>query len=162
LLLARIHYGFLPTRGTFMLDFVFVAMFAIVLTLLISIYLVRRGKQFRWHRKIQLLTATILLVTIVAFEIDMRFFADWNELARPSAFYDSGWVHRALFIHLVFAVPTPFVWAYAIVMALRNFSPDPAPGRYSRRHRVWGWLSAMMMFATALTGWVFYVLAFVC
>ena len=109
-----------------------------------------------------LITAFILLITIVAFEIDVRFLVDWNELAKPSAFYDSGWVHRCLGIHLAFAIPTPFVWIYAIVMALKHIPADPQPCRYSPQHKRWGWISAIMMFGTAFTGWVFYVLAFVC
>ena len=153
--------GFLPTRGTFMLDFVFVAMFAIVLILGVSIYLVRKKRLFRIHKKIQLITAAILLIAIVAFEIDVRFFVDWNTLASESEYYESGWVHRALYIHLMFAIPTPFLWIYTIIKALRNFPSDPQPNHYSPRHRFWGWLSTIAMVMTAVTGWIFYLMAFV-
>jgi uncharacterized membrane protein YozB (DUF420 family) len=159
--LADNHFGFLPTRGTFMLDFVFVAMFLIVLTLGISIYLVRQKRKFQLHKRIQLVTALVLLITVVAFEIDVRFFVDWKELAKPSRFYDSGWVHRSLWIHLIFAVPTPLIWVYTIVMALRRFPDPPQPSDDSPHHKRWGWVSAIMMCATAATGWVFYVLAFI-
>ena len=144
-----------------MLDFVFLAMFAIVLVLSFSIVLVRRKKRYRLHKRIQIATALILLVTIVAFEIDMRFLTDWRELAEPSRYYASGAVGWSLAIHLLFAVPTPFVWIYTMIMALRNIPRDPQPCSYSGKHRFWGWLSAIMMYLTAATGWVFYILAFV-
>jgi len=161
LIIAQTHFGFLPTRGSIMLDFVFLAMFAIVIVLTFSIYLVRSKKKFRLHKRIQIGTAIVLLVTIVAFEIDMRFITAWRVLAEPSSLYASGAVDWSLAIHLLFAIPTPFVWVYTIVMALKKIPADPQPCEYSTTHRRWGWISALMMYATAVTGWVFYVVAFV-
>ncbi|MDG2012266.1 MAG: DUF420 domain-containing protein [Pirellulaceae bacterium] len=160
MVMAQLQGGFLPTRGTFMLDFVFIAMFLIVLILGVSIFLVRKKRLFRLHKRIQLLTAAILLAAIIAFEIDVRFFTQWQELAKPSRFYEQGWVHWALGVHLVFAIPTPFIWIYTIVMALKNFATDPQPNNYSPKHKFWGWVSTVFMVLTAATGWVFYLMAF--
>lgn len=143
-----------------MLDFVFVAMFGIVAVLSFSIYLVKQKQKFRLHKRIQIATAIVLLVTIVAFEVDVRFITAWRQLAEPSAFYDSGAVDWSLAIHLMFAIPTPFLWIYTMVMALKRIPKEPGPCEYSPTHRRWGWISALMMFGTAVTGWVFYILAF--
>ena len=142
-----------------MLDFVVAAMLGIVLLLAYSIYLVRVKRRYTLHKRLQLGMGLVLLATVLAFEIDVRFFTDWEELAKPSPFYDSGVVTASLIVHLCFAVPTPLVWIYVIVRALRNYPSPPTPGKHSRAHRRDGWLAAIGMFMTAITGWVFYYLA---
>lgn len=152
--------GFLPTRGSVMLDFVFLAMFAIILVLGISIYLVRYRRMFELHKQIQVISGIVLLVAVVAFEIDVRFFTDWQALAEPSSFSPTT-IRTLLWIHLAFAVPTPFLWVFVIWHGLTKFSDPAEPGPYSRIHIFWGWLAAIGMLLTAVTGWVFYYAAFV-
>lgn len=154
--------GFLPTRGSFMLDFVFTAMIGIIVIMAVSILLVRFQRKYQLHKRIQITLGIVLLFAVGAFEIDMRFFTNWRELAAPSRFYASGTVFTSLCIHLAFAIPTPFVWAYVIVAAMRRFPKQVVPNEYSPRHIIWARLAAILMTLTALTGWVFYVLAFVC
>ncbi|MCH2180452.1 MAG: DUF420 domain-containing protein [Mariniblastus sp.] len=152
--------GFLPSRGSLMLDTVVCAMFLVLLVLGISIYLVRSRREYRAHRAIQISLALILAVTVIAFEIDIRFFTDWRSAAEQSPFSASGLVDVSLWVHLAFAIPTPFIWAYVLFGAVLRFRP-PEPGSYSRFHRTWGWIASLAMLMTALTGWVFYYLAFV-
>ena len=161
LLFSLLANGFLPTRGSFMLDFVFVAMFAVSAVMIASILLVRLRKQYQLHRSIQTALAIVLAVTVALFEIDVRFMIDWRELARPSAFYESGLVDWALWVHLAFAIPTPLVWGYVVVQALRKFPKPAHPGVHSRAHRFWGRIAAGLMLMTAITGCCFYWLAFV-
>ena len=78
--------------------------------------------------------AIVLLVSLVAFELDIRFFSNWGELAQASPFYESGLVQKMLAFHLMFAIPTPFLWAWVIWRALRRFPVDPQPGPHSREH----------------------------
>ena len=91
----------------------------------------------------------------------MRFFTDWRECARLSPHYDSGVVDWSLVIHLIFAIPTPFVWGFVIVLATKRFRNGFEQGEFNRFHRISGRIAAAMMLATAVTGWVFYYLAFV-
>lgn len=153
--------GFLPTRGSIMLDFVFTAMFGIVLILAASIYLVRSTQKYDLHKWIQIISGAVLLLTVIAFEVDMRFFTDWKALAKPSPYFEGGIVHISLYIHLLFAVPTPFLWIYVIVTGLRKFPAPAAPNEHSASHKFWAWPAAIGMFMTAFTGWIFYYLAFV-
>lgn len=157
--------GFLPTRGSFMLDVVFLAMFLIVAVMLFSIYLVRYLRKIELHRKIQIVLATVLAVAIIAFEIDVRFLTDWRKLAEASPFYENGTVDFWLWFHLLFAIPTPFVWIYVIVMAVRKFQSSPGGvgqfGDYAATHRLWGRIAAVLMIMTAVTGCAFYWIAFV-
>lgn len=157
--------GFLPyARGSLMLDFVFVAMFGILLVLAYSIYLVKYRQAYELHKKIQIASAIVLLVAVAAFEIDMRLFTDWEALAEPSILWNYHGVNLVwilLAIHLCFAVPTPFIWAFVIYEGLRKFPHPVTPGPHSARHRRWGWIAAIGMLLTSLTGWIFYVAAFV-
>ena len=72
--------GFLGTRASLMLDLVFLAMFAVLVILAVSIYLVRNRRNFLWHKRIQLVLGLILLVTVTLFEADMRI-NGWTSIA---------------------------------------------------------------------------------
>jgi len=157
--------GFLGSRGSFMLDVVFLAMFVVVPVLLTSIFLVRSKRNYSLHKKLQLIMASVLLVAVLLFELDIRL-NGWEQRAGPSPFFDAAnkWTCPAgisLAIHLAFAVPTLLLWIVVVVRALRNFSHPPQPGRHSRWHARWGWIAAAGMVLTAVTGWIFYGLAFV-
>jgi len=144
-----------------MLDIVAIAMVIIVLVMALSIHLVRNRKNFAVHKKIQIATTAFLAVMIVAFEIDMRFLTNWRESARVSPYYATGWVDRFLMIHLLFAIPTPFVWGAVIWSAMKRFKQSFQQGDYNCKHRLYGRIAAVMMLMTAVTGWIFYYMAFV-
>lgn len=154
--------GFLPTRGSLVLDAVFLAMFVICAVMLASIFLVRYQQKYETHRRIQTGLAVFLAIAVAIFEIDVRFITDWRSLAESSQYYADGLVDRALWIHLMFAIPTPFVWAFVVVQALRKFPKQLAPNDHSRSHRFWGRVAVGLMLMTAVTGCIFYWLAFAC
>jgi len=166
--------GFLGTRASIMLDVVFVAMFAVLAVMAVSIYLARYRQQYLLHKRIQIALGTVLLVTVVAFEVDMQWLTEWELRAAASPYfvpdYSSNtpagvkWgsvVGRSLLVHLCFAVPTFALWIFVIVQGLRYFPHPPRPNAYSSRHKLWARLAAIGMTMTALTGWVFYYLAFI-
>lgn len=143
-----------------MLDFVAVAMILVTAIMFVSVFLVKYRLQWRLHRQIQIALGLILLVTIVAFEVDLQLFTNWEELAKPSPFFASGWVHRFLWAHLLFAIPTPILWGYLIVWSLLR-QGRLASHEFAAWHRRMGWISVIMMSMTAITGWVFYWVGFV-
>jgi hypothetical protein len=175
--------GFLGTRASIMLDLVFLAMFAVLPVLAWSIWQVRVHRRFQLHQRVQWTLAAILLAAVTLFEIDMRFVSGWRERAEASPYFAPvysadpisqqifcgllgcddvpGWVFRALAIHLVFATSTTALWVFVIATASRRFGNPPVPGAHSASHRRFGWLAAADMALTALTGWIFYWLAFV-
>jgi putative membrane protein len=158
--------GFLPFgRGSLMLDVVFLAMFAVVPLLALSLWLVKSGRKYAWHKTLQISMAAVLLVAVLLFEIDIRV-NGWEERAMPSPYFDPQheWTCPAgiaLMIHLSFAVPALVLWVAVITAALRKFAHPPQPGPHSAWHARFGWLAAGGMFMTAVTGWIFYWLAFV-
>ena len=156
--------GFLGFRGSLMLDVVFLAMFAVLPVLAVSIYLVKQGR-YELHKKLQLTLGLVLLVAVVAFEVDIRLH-DWTERAVASPYFSAAakWscpAGIALIVHLFFAIPTTLLWTVVTAQALRKFPRPPLPGTHSASHRFWGWLAVTEMCGTALTGWIFYYLAFV-
>ena len=153
--------GFLGTRASIMLDVVFLAMFAVVPILFWSISLVRRGRNYQLHKQVQVTLSLVLLIAVTAFEVDMRFFTDWRARAAASPYYGSGVVIKSLVVHLCFAVTTALVWTWVVVRALRNIPSPPGPCTHSAWHKRWGWIAALDMLGTSITGWVFYYLAFI-
>jgi uncharacterized membrane protein YozB (DUF420 family) len=156
--------GFLGTRASLMLDVVALAMIVLLPVLGFSIYLVKVRKQYLWHKRIQLMLGAVLLLTVAAFEAEMRIHG-WRDRAAPSPYMghdgSTDWVSRALAVHLFFSVTSAVLWVAVIFRALRNFPKPPQPGAHSAWHRRFGWLAAIDLTCTAVTGWIFYWLAFV-
>lgn len=155
--------GFLGTRGSFTLDLVFVAMFLVVPVMWSSVWLVHTGQRFRLHKAIQITLAIVLLIAVMVFELEIRL-RGWRHLAAESPFWHDGgwndWIDYSLVVHLLFAIPTPLIWTVVIVRALRGFPRPPQPSNHSQAHRLWGKIAAAGMTLTAVTGCIFYWLAF--
>ncbi len=159
-LLAHVspNAGILPTRASFMLDAVFLAMFLVVPVMFWSIRLAKQGK-FELHKKVQVVTALVLLVAVIAFEVDMRL-NGWLDYTHGSK-WTVPQIKTYLYIHLAFAIPTPLLWVVVIVRAFKKFPKPPAPGQHSKSHKRLGWLATLGMVLTSVTGWIFYYVAFV-
>jgi hypothetical protein len=157
--------GFLGYKSSFMLDFVVVALVLIVPALLFSLYAVKVRRNFTLHRNLQLLLGGVLLVAVAAFEVDLRLQGGWQAVVQKGEPKLSGeklaFIAKLLYVHLVFAISTPFLWGATIFWALRRFPHPPLPGPHSRLHKTLGWLSTIDVTLTALTGLAFYYFAFV-
>ena len=121
-----------------------------------SIYQVRYRRRYLLHKRTQVLLSVVLLLTVGAFEVDMRLHG-WRQYLGDQPAWR---VNTALAIHLVFAVSTFFLWCGVVWHALRAMPSPPGPGPASQRHVFWGRFAAGGMLLTSLTGWVFYLLAF--
>ena len=150
--------GFLGSRASIMMDIVFLAMFAIVPVLAWSVYLVKVKKRYLLHKRVQLLLGTILGATVLLFEIHVRLHG-WRHRMGESVPPMVIWI--VLITHLAICIPTTFLWIAVIVQALRKIPNPPGPSPYSKQHAFLGKLAALGMFFTAVTGTLFYVLAFV-
>lgn len=151
--------GFLPgSRGSFMLDFVSLAMVGVLPLLAFSIGLVRR-KKYALHKKTQILISVALLVTIVLFEVDLRLHG-WKHLAKVSPYYET-WLFPVFYVHLFIAISTSLLWTITFVLALKKMPNPPGPSSFSRPHKRMAWAASLGMFGTALSGWLFYWAAFI-
>lgn len=159
-------HGFLGYDASFMLDVVIVALVLIVPVLVWSIRLAKTG-QYQLHKTVQLTLATVLLLAVTAFEVDLQWLhGGWENVVNknvdsPRLSEDAmTFVRRVLWVHLIFAVSTPVLWITTIVLALKRMPTPPAPCEHSPLHCKLGWLSAMDLVLTATTGMAFYYFAF--
>ena len=153
--------GFLGTRATLMLDLLVLAMFAVMLVLGWSVYQVRYRRRYQLHKWVQITLAAILLITVAMFEIDIRLHGWESRAAGSVGGSPAAIVWYSLYVHLVFALTTVLLWPVVIVLALRNFPNPPRPSLHSRIHLPLARLAAADMVMTAVTGWIFYYVAFV-
>jgi len=153
--------GFLGTRASIMLDVVCAGMVVVVAVMTWSIRQVRYHHRYVLHRRVQLGLAALLLVVISAFEIDVRLHG-WQERAAGEIGGQASFeVLTVLTVHLCFAVTTVVLWIMVLILAWRRFPNPPAPNSHSAFHRRWARVAAWDMVLTAVSGWVFYVMAFV-
>lgn len=160
--------GFLGYKTSFMLDFVVCALAIIVPLMLYSLWLVKVRRAFTKHKWLQLALGIILLIAVTAFEVDLQVIhGGWENIVRKSHPEDAELAAKVaeaqpyLWVHLVFAVTTPVIWFTTLVLAFRRFSSPPLPNRHSRLHKTLGWLSTIDITMTAITGLIFYYIAFV-
>lgn len=151
--------GFIPgSRGSFMLDVVAVAMIAILPLLAVAIQ-AAKSRKYDLHKRIMITLGAVLLLAVLAFEIEMRS-VGWRHLAEPSPYYES-LVFWSLGIHLIFSITAAASIVITLGLALKNFPSHPAPGPHSVLHRRLGKIAVISLTCTAVTGWIFYYLAFV-
>lgn len=141
-----------------MIDFIFVALLAILPLLAWSIRSAKQG-EYELHKKLQLAISAALFLAVLLFEIEMRL-VGWTHYAEVSAFYDT-WVFPSLYLHLCFAIPTTLLWFFTVIWSYRRFPRPPRPSRHTRRHKLLGRLASGGMVGTALTGFLFFGLAFI-
>ena len=149
-----------------MLDVVVCALVLVVPALLFSLYTVKIRRNYTLHKTMQLTLGIVLLITVSAFEVDMRLHGGWeNIINKPDqpvrldgAALES--VRTLLWVHLVFAVSTPVFWVTTIVLALKRFPNPPQPSAHSALHKKLGWISAIDITLTSVTGLIFYYNAF--
>jgi putative membrane protein len=162
-------HGFLGYDASFMLDVVVCALVLVVPVLLFSLYQVKYRRRYALHRNVQLGLAAVLLLAVAAFEVDLQLVhGGWeNVVNKPGAAAprmtadELARVRPVLWIHLVFAISTPLLWALTITLALRRFPSPPVPGPHSRLHVRLAWASTIDLVLTSVTGLWFYYVAFV-
>jgi hypothetical protein len=148
----------MTSRAPLMMDVVAAAMLAVVPLLTLSLWLVRSGRRYAAHKRLQLGMAAALALVIGAFEIDVRLHG-WETGAADSP-YAGTWLYPLLWVHLAIAVSTTLAWIATIAHAVTAMPKPPRPAAASVWHKRLGWVAAGGMYATAVTGWTFYWAAF--
>jgi len=157
--------GFLGYNATLMLDVVACALAVVVPTLLFSLFAVKIRHNYRTHKALQISLGIALLVIVGLFEIDMRLHGGIDGiLAKRSRLLtapERDSFNTLLYIHLFFAISTVVLWATTLVLALKRMPNPPAPCNHSLLHKRLGWLSAIDITLTSVTGLMVYYYGFV-
>ena len=151
--------GFIPfSRASLMLDVVTIAM-AVVLPIIAYAISLAKSRRYVAHKKVMTGLSAVLLIAVAAFEIEMRLIG-WTQYAQPSPYYNSS-LPFVLGFHIVCSSLTALGLVATIFTAHKRFPTPPQPGPFSATHKKLGKLSAVGLFMTSVTGWIFYWMAFV-
>lgn len=152
--------GFLGYKSSFMLDVVALSLLLVVPLLISSLYLVKVKQKYLAHRRLQTLLGVVLLVAVSAFEVDMRMQGGIDGIlakrAVPLTPDRRTFFNWLLAVHLIFAVSTVLMWGLTLVLAWKRTPCPPAPSPHSRLHKRLGWVSAIDITLTAITGLMVY------
>jgi uncharacterized membrane protein YozB (DUF420 family) len=152
--------GFLGYKSSLMLDVVALSLLLVVPLLVWSLYLVKVMRRYVAHRRLQTLLGLVLLVAVSAFEIDMRMQGGIDGILAkrtvPLTPDQRSFFNGLLAVHLVFAVSTVLLWGLTLILAWKRMPEPPAPSPHSRLHKRLGWLSAIDIMLTAITGLMVY------
>ena len=153
------YQGFIPaSRASLVFDLLVTTTALVVLLLAFSIFSVRVRRNYSRHRTLQIAISVLLLVVLILFEAEVRMHG-WRAQAAGSAFLD--WIPLLLTVHIVIAISAAIAWITTLSLALRRFPKSPAPAEHSTTHKKLARLTTMLIYLTASSGMLFYLLAFV-
>ena len=147
-----------------MLDIVVCALAVVIPTLLASLYAVKLRRNYSLHKLLQIVLGAVLLLTVGLFEVDMRLHGGIAGIlanrSRPLSSAELTSFYRLLYVHLFFAISTVVLWATTLGLAVRRMPSPPGPCRHSRMHKTLGWISAVDITLTSVTGLLVYYYGF--
>ena len=149
--------GFLGTPAPFMMDLVVVSLIAVIPILIFSIAQAKKGA-YQLHKKCQVALAIVLLITVVLFELEMRFAGGIKNLIDPERYTLTFRIY--LWFHIAIAISTLVLWATTIYKALKNFDGQKMAHHHLRQHRKLGLYSTLSLLSTSVTGWGVYYWSF--
>ncbi|MFM8583581.1 MAG: DUF420 domain-containing protein, partial [Planctomycetaceae bacterium] len=136
----------------------------VVPLLVINIASVAVWKNYGLHRRLQLLLTGVLFLAVGLFELDMRLQGGIAGIlakrSRPLGAEELAGFMSLLRVHLAFAISTVLVWGGTVWLAYRRTPHPPGPSSHSRLHKTLGWISALDLTATAITGLMVYYRGF--
>ena len=153
------YQGFIPgSRATLVIDVLVTATALASLLLAFSIFSVRVRRNYNQHRTLQITISVLLLSVIILFETYIRRHG-WHAQAEGSAFLD--WLPLLLTVHIVIAMSAVVAWITTLSLALCRFPKPPVPTEHSTTHKRFARLTTALVYLTASSGMLFYLLAFV-
>ncbi len=155
--------GFLPTsrEATLVFDILWFWTGGLVTVLTWSLYVVRYKRGYSLHKTLQLYLTGALIVALFWHGINPWVDSSWLDRVLQSPYHQRGLLTPALVIHRVISYACCVLWLWTIVYALNGFESPPTPSKFSRDHIRLARLATGSVYGTALTGWIYYWMAFV-
>jgi uncharacterized membrane protein YozB (DUF420 family) len=147
-------------RAPVIIDVIALGVWLVLPVQLVSILMVRRGK-LKVHRLLQIAISVFLCAWLIAFEISLQLIdgGGWRKFAEPSPYYES-LVLPLLMLHLIFAIPSFLLWFATLYGAIKKIKLSQKATEYSMIHKKTGRIALVLFGASAVTGWLFYIFAF--
>lgn len=151
--------GFLGTKADILMDIVLIGM---IITPFLMLYIFRlaRDKKFKLHKLLHLILLTVLLITVVLFEIDVRLSGGSLSFFGQGSYANSLWALLFLNFHIIVAMMSFVAWVWLVVVSAKTFGKS-LPGKFSRQHKTYGYRIFWGVCVTSITGIGLYLMAFV-
>ncbi len=146
------------SKAPFSFDILCISLFIIIPTLIYSIYSVKIKRNYKIHKILQILISTMLAISIIIFEIDIRI-RGWKDLIYESKYYNTI-LWPIFYIHLFCAISTTVIWTIIFWQALHKFPFIPQPNEHSIFHKKFAPWATIGLIGTSITGITFYYVAF--
>jgi uncharacterized membrane protein YozB (DUF420 family) len=150
--------SFLGQRGDVLIDIGMLSIIAVV-PILIWSWALARQRAWVMHKRVQLLTATILGVVVLLFEIDLNQSGGVFAVTATSPFAGTDLLNGWIWIHTAFAISSTVVWLGLVVASLIKFPSPPLPAAFPT-HRYFGRLGMTLMLGSGLTAIPMYYYGF--
>ncbi len=148
------------SRADLLIELVVLATIFAVPILLWAIREARQG-HFARHKNIQLALTIIFIVATLALEIDIRLSGGMAHFTAGGTFENTTLLAMVLYGHLAVAALNAVVWIALPWISVQKYRKTTLPGPFSKPHRTWGLVAAVLCILTSLSGVLLYVLGFV-
>lgn len=150
--------SFLGQRGDALIDLGMLSIVAVVPILLWSWTLARK-KSWVAHKRVQLLTAGILGVVVLLFEIDLNQSGGIFAVTATSPYAGTSVLNAWIWVHTFFAIGSTLVWLLLVIASLIKFPSPPLPTAFPT-HRYFGRLGMILMLGSGVTAIPMYYYGF--
>lgn len=151
--------SFLGARGDALIDIGILSIVAVVPVLLWS-WNLARTQQWTLHKRVQLLTAAVLGVVVLLFEIDLNQLGGIFKVTADSAYAGTATLNFWIWTHTAFAISSTIVWVLLVAASLIKFPRPPEPKFFST-HRYFGRLAMVLMLGSGATAIPMYAYGFI-
>ena len=118
----------------------------------VFVYSIRLAKQKRIaeHRRVQTLLWAVLAVIVVIFEISVRIAGGADQIFRKSSLKGTWLLDLSFYVHFSIATFTFLFWSWLLFISRRK-SGRELPGKFSSRHRIYGYVVFAGLILTTVT-----------
>lgn len=150
--------SFLGQRGDALIDIGTLSI-VVVAPILIWSWALARNRSWTQHKRVQLVTATVLGIVVLLFEIDLSRIGGVFAVTSTSPYAGTALLNFWIWFHTAFAISSTIVWLLLIVASLIKFPSPPVPAAFPT-HRYFGRLGMILMLGSGLTAIPMYYYGF--
>ena len=154
-----IPHGFLGSRADLLMDLALVT-FILLPGLMVPGFRMAAARRHELHRSVQTALFGTMTVAVLVLEADIRLQGGSKAMLGGSGFAYAAALKGLLLVHVAIAFATWIAWAALVFLSRRRFRAT-LPGSFGKAHRTWGRRVWFGVIATASTGTLLYVGAFV-